>query len=304
MTEKKDAKITILVVSDPHDDVDGIKLIQNKLSREKVKIDAVFCPGDITTMPNKDYMLNPTKEEIENFTAKAKTIISALGEIPERGAERVFWIPGNHDPVTFFGPPSERQETAEWASGNIHGKVVELAPGLFLGGWGGCVEAFEDGKEVWKAYPYPESEVRRRLAKLEKELESTVEASRQNLILMTHSGPHLSSTAQVTGLDPNKIHLPGVRETIINSGSPSLTKLISKQSIQKSCVMAMHGHTHQGIGFARIGGVPILNPGSILHSDSFSILTLERKGAEAGSSRSWYLANLKMCFLDIDSRKR
>jgi len=232
MTEKKDAKITILVVSDPHDDVDGIKLIQNKLSREKVKIDAVFCPGDITTMPNKDYMLNPTKEEIENFTAKAKTIISALGEIPERGAERVFWIPGNHDPVTFFGPPSERQETAEWASGNIHGKVVELAPGLFLGGWGGCVEAFEDGKEVWKAYPYPESEVRRRLAKLEKELESTVEASRQNLILMTHSGPHLSSTAQVTGLDPNKIHLPGVRETIINSGSPSLTKLISKQSIQ------------------------------------------------------------------------
>eukprot|EP00465_Bigelowiella_longifila_P005589 CAMPEP_0185258970 /NCGR_PEP_ID=MMETSP1359-20130426/7835_1 /TAXON_ID=552665 /ORGANISM="Bigelowiella longifila, Strain CCMP242" /LENGTH=292 /DNA_ID=CAMNT_0027844705 /DNA_START=8 /DNA_END=886 /DNA_ORIENTATION=+ len=287
-------------------------------------------------MPNSDFTKRPTDEELEAFERKTLTVLKALAAIAP-DPSRLLWVPGNHDPLTLFPGEAKGEQqqprssinSEELLSGNLHGKVVEIAPELMIGGWGGCVEALEDGKQVWVPYPYPEAQVKDKLKALESVLEKDLKTNGDNpdsnssssssssLILMTHSGPDLSSTAQVTGVDPNSLHKPGLRSHIINSGSASLSRLLSSPMIQKSCILSMHGHTHQGMGLARVGGIPVLNPGSILHTGSYSLVTLHRKKQaasktdnskkhkEGDSNKSvhvkkgpWYVADIRTLFLE------
>jgi len=265
-------EIVALVVSDTHDDIEGIHAIHKQLERKKLNVDIVLCPGDLTTMPNKDWKKPPDPKEVSTFDTKAEKIISALDKIPTRSG-RVFWVPGNHDPLTYF-------KNHRSMANNVHGRVVQIAPGLMVGGWGGCVEARENGKDVWGAYPSPDFQVDKDVEILEKAVAENVQAGKSSLVLITHSGPDGSSTAEVTGTDPNYLQKPGLRTHVINSGSKALARVVRSQIVQKTCILNLHGHTHQGMGLARLGGVPILNPGSTLHGGSFSIVTLRRREEE------------------------
>mmetsp|Transcript_38883 Transcript_38883/g.62320 ORF Transcript_38883/g.62320 Transcript_38883/m.62320 type:complete len:347 (-) Transcript_38883:163-1203(-) len=317
-------RIVALIVSDPHDDIEGINLVREKMSQDGIHVDFVLCPGDITTMPNKDYTKRPGDEELGVFEKKTLKVLKALAEIAP-DPSRLLWIPGNHDPLTLFQEAKAGTQPTninpEILNGNLHGKVVEIAPQLMIGGWGGCVEALEDGKQVWVPYPYPEAQLKDRIKALESILEKGLKTNGDNpgssssssLLLMTHSGPDLSSTVKVTGVDPNSLNKPGLRSHIINSGSASLSRLLSSPMIQKSCILSMHGHTHQGMGLARVGGVPILNPGSILHTGSYSLVTLRKKKQTSTTEKSehkegdkpihnykgpWYVADIRTLFLE------
>lgn len=78
---------------------------------------------------------------------------------------------------------------------NVHSRKVTIAPKLHLLGFGGSVPAFQDGKELWKGFPYnSDAEFAKPLSEfldpiLEEEMVSLVDT----YILMTHVGPAKSS---------------------------------------------------------------------------------------------------------------
>jgi len=152
-------------------------------------------------------------QETKDFATRAQKLLKSLSSIPSN-PQAVYWIPGNHDPLSFF-PESNLENHVDIPGVNVHGRVVELAPQLLLGGFGGCSEAIEDGKEVWGAYPYRNKQMEDKLKPLEKAIEDSVK-SENSMLLMTHSGPHLSSTTHVTGVDPNRLTMPGCRSHVIN----------------------------------------------------------------------------------------
>ncbi|GAB5353788.1 hypothetical protein AAMO2058_000064000 [Amorphochlora amoebiformis] len=271
--------ITALVVSDTHDDLKGLERIKKIVQDKKLNIDVVLCPGDITTMPNADWKIKPDPEKVREYSTRVSRVLQILNSIPNHRG-KVFWVPGNHDPLPLFRAseesPQEDSKDSKNFPGNVHGKVVEIAPGLLVGGFGGCVEAIENGKEVWVAYPYSEKDMPARMKRFLGGVESSLQKGKTSLILLTHAGPDGSSTAQVSGLDPNALNAPGVRSSIINSGSKAIADMVSTKMVQNSCLVLMHGHTHQGMGLARLGSVPILNPGSTLHSGSFGIVKFQR----------------------------
>ena len=201
-------RLTVAVLSDTHDDVEGIGLAADRIAREGIRIDAVLCPGDITTMPNKNPSVAPTLAETRTFTERVRAALAAIsGRI---GAE-MFWIPGNHDPLSLFGEGAERAQKLPGA--NVHGRVVQLRPGLFLAGFGGCVEARrkDNGAVVWGAYPLTEKLFKPKLRAFgERMVRALGEDSKAGqgggldgdgktvpppqLILMTHSGTPLPIT--------------------------------------------------------------------------------------------------------------
>lgn len=44
--------LTFAVVSDTHDDVEGIRAVGADIARRGVGVDAILCPGDLTSAPN------------------------------------------------------------------------------------------------------------------------------------------------------------------------------------------------------------------------------------------------------------
>ena len=50
---------------------------------------------------------------------------------------------------------------------------------------------------------------------------------------------------------------------------------------QQRATAAVHGHTHAGVGTARFGGLPVINPGSLRYGGYFGVLTLQREQREA-----------------------
>merc|ERR1712113_288887 len=123
-----------------------------------------------------------------------------------------------------------------------------------------------DGKEIWNAYPWREASLGSAgLKQLEEELGKLPPLTR--ILLLTHFGPKSSSTTWVTGPSPNLLHEPGVREPPIMSGSGALqAALVASDAMQHRVALQLHGHTHHGCGLARVGAVPVLNPGSLKYT--------------------------------------
>lgn len=262
------ACLRLIIPSDIHDDVAALELLAKEVAAEH--IDVVLCPGDFTTMPNSvakgdANWREPSPEELVEYDNKARAVIHALKQI--RPSAQLFFVPGNHDPPPMF-------ETTSAHHGNIHGRIVNLAADLVIAGWGGCVEATQNGKEVWTAYPWREASLGSSgLLQLADELEKLPPSTR--ILLLTHYGPVSSSTTQVTGTDPNSLHVPGVREFPIMSGSEALqAALVTSNAMQNRVALQLHGHTHHGCGLARVGAVPVLNPGSLKYTRTYALVTL------------------------------
>ena len=195
------------------------------------------------------------------FEGMAQRVLAALAGV----CPRVLYVPGNHDPPAMFAAEDDA---------NVHGRVLQLAPGLHVAGWGGSVQAVEAGQVVWQPYPCPDEALPARLEHLQAAVAALPDSDR--VILLTHNGPAGSSTALVTGPDPNSLTTPGLRANDIYTGSAALRALLTAPATQARCVLNVHGHTHQALGLARLGGVPVLNPGSLPYTRSFAHLTLVR----------------------------
>ena len=192
-------------------------------------------------------------------------------------------MPGNHEPTCLFeaarcdgdsdgdGDGDDDQALA----GNMHGRTARLAPGLRLLGWGGGVTATEDGAPVWPGWPTATEEG---LATGLSELLHSHGGAGDELVLLTHSGPAGVSTSVVSGVDPNDPTAPGVREHWIESGSVALLGLLARPSQQRRVLVALHGHTHAGVGSSMLGRVRVVNPGSLRYGSTYSLLQLQRDG--------------------------
>mmetsp|Transcript_97738 Transcript_97738/g.209714 ORF Transcript_97738/g.209714 Transcript_97738/m.209714 type:complete len:344 (-) Transcript_97738:134-1165(-) len=285
--------LRLLIASDLHDDIRAVELLKAEVSSEEV--DAILCPGDFTMMPNPiaegdaDWK-EPSEAELAEYSGKAAAMLEALRKV--RPSVRLIFVPGNHDPRSMFGTEGG---TLAADSENAHGRLVHLAPDLVVAGWGGAVEGREAGQEVWSAYPWREAALRKAgLSRLAAEVVALPPG--KQVLLLTHPGPANSSTTWVTGTDPNSLHLPGVRDEKIFSGSASLeASLVTPKAMQERVALQVHGHTHQGCGMARLGSVPVLNPGSLSFTRTYALITLNRAEGESRKSEGpWRLASLEI----------
>ncbi len=80
------------------------------------------------------------------------------------------------------------------------------------------------------------------------------------LVLVAHTPPYACGLDNAPLLDENRKHvlLGGVQQTKA-VGSTSLKKFLERQS---NIPLALHGHVHESIGWARIGSTLCLNPGT------------------------------------------
>eukprot|EP00658_Telonema_sp_P-2_P016987 TRINITY_DN16578_c0_g1_i4.p1 TRINITY_DN16578_c0_g1~~TRINITY_DN16578_c0_g1_i4.p1 ORF type:complete len:252 (-),score=55.91 TRINITY_DN16578_c0_g1_i4:10-765(-) len=203
--------------------------------------------------------VRPDDAVLKQYDDSSAEVLSALAGINPA----LFWIPGNHDPDTMFEDPESLTIAASTLNigTNIHGKLVQLAPSLYLAGYGGAVEASIDGQPSWGAYPVTDEELGAGILPLSEEI--SILPADSSVLLMTHCGPNGSSTAEVSGWDANSITAQGVREHWVLSGSRSLRDMIQSEQLQSKTLLNVHGHTHNGCGMARLGAVTVLNPGSV-----------------------------------------
>ena len=255
--------LRLLLISDIHDDVAAVRRLRSLLERQGVleRIDVVLSPGDLTTTP-----CSRDSDVQRAYDRPAKRMLEEL----EAFGRPVFFVPGNHDPLSMFNESASGKEAG---AQNAHGRTFEVAPGLRLLGWGGSSAAFEDGQRVWEGWPYAESEVSSGLAAL---LSREARLSDATLLVLTHGGPSGVGTTAVTGPDPNDPDAPGVRTHAVDTGSPSLRAALAGASMQQRTAAVVHGHTHAGVGAARLGSLPVTNPGSLRYGGYFGILTLQR----------------------------
>ena len=113
---------------------------------------------------------------------------------------------------------------------NVHNKVIEVRPGLMLGGLGGSqptlfrAEGQNDFVNVFNPYPYTtEENFAKALDQLWKsKIEPSLEEGKQ-LILMTHEGPQDSATRNVNLKDTGIWFL---KDGFYKFGSAALARLI------------------------------------------------------------------------------
>jgi Icc-related predicted phosphoesterase len=278
--------LRFLIASDIHDDLAAVEQLKREIHELGFAPNVVLCPGDLTCLPTKIGVELP-EDVVAAGAQNGRAILQSLKELVPDG--QVVFVPGNHDPITWFdqSDPSLR-EMAELGLVNAHDARVRVSTGLSIIGFGGCTEALEDGRVVWSAYPYTESEMTERLAATKKRLCETDPG--ETTVLMTHFGSAASATTWVTGMDPNSLVAPGLRKTIINSGSSTLDPLLAEAAVQASVVLNLHGHTHQGCGMTRRGAITVLNPGSLCFTRTYALVTMKR----ANETGRWSLASTEI----------
>ena len=284
--------LRLLLASDVHDDTSAIEALRAWLSSHDLlgKLDAVLCPGDLTTAPATSL----DAEEEARYEAAAQRVLDGLGSL----APRLVFSPGNHDPPRFFSGFGGGNSSA--STSNAHARSLSLAPGLWLAGWGGSATATEEGVPVWPGWPLSEDENAAGYAQLQRALRGGGSAGASfdgpgpgdSLLLLPHCGPAGAGTTVVTAADPNNPSSPGMRRAPILSGSHHLSALLDSRLLQRQCVAVVHGHTHAGVGLSSLGRVPVINPGSLRFGRRFGLLTLRREPDQ------WQLESLHFHALD------
>ena len=246
LVEKKEAKI--LFLTDYHMKKEKVeKLKVWYLSQPLKDISLVVVGGDFDNLTEQNF-----KKEAENEESEAH--ISAFLHFLEFFACKIYYVPGNHDPPTLFS--CIESETGSRAltqnSINVHKQLVNLMHGLSIVGIGGSIPAKKrnhktgDVESVWSSFPYEKDE------DMESDLsyvQNQVDSCSDQLIFLSHNGPHVSSTTTYSFDE----------EESIKGGSESLTNFILKNKAK--LLINLHGHIHPGQGMSKIELVPIINGG-------------------------------------------
>ena len=114
---------------------------------------------------------------------------------------------------------------------------------------------------------------------------------------MTHSGPRSLGTVLVTGEDTNSVTDCRVRTLSkrIDAGCPGISDALACDVCQQKTVALVHGHSHQGLGCARLASVPVLNPGSLRYTRSWALLELQQ--SNINSAKPWQLTSFSFKIL-------
>ena len=134
-----------LLVGDIHDDIEAVEKLRSLMVAHGAMkdIDVILSPGDFTTAPcSRDPQVQ------RNYEAPTDRVIAALAAF----GRPLYFVGGNHDPLSLFNRTAPRVD----GTYNVHGRTVELAPGLRLLGWGGSSSAIENGVPVWQGWPFSE----------------------------------------------------------------------------------------------------------------------------------------------------
>ena len=277
------SSLTALVVSDFHDSlvhVHDIAELRTWLSARGIigKIDIVLSPGDLTTAEHGE----------ERYAPRASNVLAALATIAP-----VIFVPGNHDPLSYFQGQNASSASVAGVL-NAHGRLLELADGLWLSGWGGSSTATDEtGRAVWPGFPFADEATNAAgYAALQRPAQPI-----DSLVVMTHCGPAGSGTTAVSSVDPNSLSFdsPGMRAGgSIESGSSALRSHLSSRWVQKQATVSIHGHTHVGVGQSHVGRVPVVNAGSLRYGGRFALLDLQRREATG----RWELSAVHLHSLD------
>ncbi|CAG8539297.1 9113_t:CDS:2, partial [Paraglomus occultum] len=235
-------------------------------------IDLIIASGDLVTIDH----------EVDDDIVKEK--LRLMFKLQKLCYEKRENVCGNHDPSDSFNMYAcdELDKQSIMASAgsdlvqNFHNKVINIAPGLSMVGFGGSGDAVlknEPSEVVWPAYPLDTESL---LSKQLPILFSKV-PKQNDIMLVTHVGP-----ADISTTDVNKY--PNELETRIAAGSPAIFEHIANESPRKTpddvdrltITVNVHGHSHFPFGFSHIGRTMIVNPGP-LRDGRFAILTLERR---------------------------
>ena len=135
----------MLFVTDIHEDFNSTARLCRWLQQCDRVFDAVLVGGDLNTL---SYDEADDEAAQDSAMRKFRRIVSAIAQCAP-GA-RIFFVPGNHDPVSLFGPNNTSGDGAlDFAcdngqrARNLHGRHAELAPCLHIVGFGGSSPAFE-----------------------------------------------------------------------------------------------------------------------------------------------------------------
>ncbi|XP_019863786.1 PREDICTED: uncharacterized protein LOC100634094 [Amphimedon queenslandica] len=262
-------ELNILHITDVHNSTEMVAAVSQWVIKHKEKIDIILLSGDIADMP-MEYGNDTTKEALlfkGSYYQDLQQVVSNARAI----CDRVYYVPGNHDPPQSFNEASPEITIDPIPSCNVHLHTIPVAPGLFLSGLGGSVPGYQDGKQCWDGFPYNnEDDINKDLTQLLEPFlgkDTPLRSPEDQLILMTHCGPSNSSTSRFCD-DPN---------AVIEAGSMSLYNWLVKPELQRRVLLNVHGHIHHGYGEAHVGMISVLNPGPLLDGH-FSLYTLTRKG--------------------------
>jgi Icc-related predicted phosphoesterase len=162
-----EGKIQILLVTDIHDDYEYLKKLKKWQIENNIKVDYIFCTGDIVTTleQNNDKAINKCMIGLLN-------IIKFLEQI----CSKVIYIGGNYDPIKIY----EKNNKIITESINLHKDYFKIKEDLYVLGVGG----FENtDKKYLEDLDYTLNKFKNNIK--EKDVK---------LILLTHNGPYYSNT--------------------------------------------------------------------------------------------------------------
>ena len=279
-----DGVIRALVVSDVHDDILGVERLKAWLvSQDLIEhIDLILSPGDLSTAPQ-------TGVNEEEYESKALAVLEALASI----GRDVYYVPGNHDPLALFNnvTTAVRGSLSGARLVNVHSRILPLAPGLSIGGWGGSSTASTVTEpHLWPGWPYDEATNARGYERLHASIEAAGREA-DSLLLLPHCGPAESGTTAVTGPDPNNLTRAGVRPDRIESGSYILRQFLSDGVVQVTLFLLDELLVHRSALPLALSDCHRPSPMTIdALCSSLSADAHHRRGAWAHTSRSRLLS--------------
>jgi len=180
---------------------------------------------------------------------------------------------------------------------NIHKRSYPLTEKLTIVGHGGSVPTWNDPETEadlkYIGFPYShESELREDLKHSESLIAEFSTKPEDQILFMTHAGPHTSQTSK---------NWNSPTEPPTELGSKTISTIIAKNN--EKILLNVHGHSHEGHGYTTIGSTTVLNPGSMSHG-RFCTVTLARKETEPGNFSLWELEKTDFMTLDFVQLKK
>lgn len=285
MTDER--KIQILLVTDIHDDYEYLKKLKKWQIENNIKVNYIFCTGDIVTTleQNNDKAINKGMIGLLN-------IINFLEQI----CSKVIYIGGNYDPIKIY----EKNDKIMSGSINLHKDYFKIQEDLYVLGIGGSVPAlqgeyniddpnfipfFENNNNIiFEGCPYNgnfENADKKYLEDLDytlNKLKNDIKEKDVKIILLTHNGPYYSNTT-----------LMEYKNKCLYSGSKTLQHFLK---INNDIIINIHGHTHGGKGITNFNNKSVINVGN-LSDGHFGIIELRRN-----INYEWFLYNCNFICLD------
>jgi Icc-related predicted phosphoesterase len=262
-------------VSDIHSSFDHLANLKTWYTQNPEKFDYIFATGDFDSM--KISPGDAVTETNTNYTELTRNL-SGL----EHFSTPILYIPGNHDPIGLFSQHPRLTPN----SYSIQNKSLLIAENLQVVGMGGSLPGYWEQADKYEinldAYPYRnETEYNTDLQNIiEKEISK--KAEQVQTVLLTHTGPYLSSTVLI---------YRDKEERNLWLGSKELEKVLKNP--KWNILVNIHGHAHPGVGRANYAKLQIINPGSLVDGN-FAIMHLKKNVLD----KKWKISKTE--FMDLN----